>query len=41
MSEPLDLIVKEHVVRIAAGAVTLDGTLRLPPGACAVVLFAR
>src|SRR3979409_129429 len=32
-------LVEERVVRVAAGLVTLDGTLRLPEDARAIVLF--
>ena len=34
-------LVEERVVRVAAGLVTLDGTLRLPEDARAIVLFAH
>jgi putative phosphoribosyl transferase len=41
MIESLDLIVREYLVHITAGSVTLDGTLRVPQGARAAVLFAH
>jgi putative phosphoribosyl transferase len=41
MTEHLGLIVQEHIVRVTAGSVTLDGILRLPDAARAVVLFAH
>jgi putative phosphoribosyl transferase len=41
MTERLGTIVQEHIVRVTIGAVALDGILRLPEGARAVVLFAH
>jgi len=34
-------IIEEHLVHVAAGSVTLDGDLRWPEGARAIVLFAH
>jgi putative phosphoribosyl transferase len=41
MTERLGTIVQEHIVRVTNGTVALDGILRLPEGARAVVLFAH
>ncbi len=41
MIETASPLVEERLVRIAADPVTLDGTLRLPEDAPAIVLFAH
>ena len=41
MTERLGTIVQEHIVRVTIGAVALDGILRMPEDARAVVLFAH
>jgi len=41
MTERLGTIVQEHIVRVTIGAVALDGILRVPEDARAVVLFAH
>jgi dienelactone hydrolase len=41
MAERLGVVVHEHIVRVPVGPVGLDGILRVPQGARAVVLFAH
>jgi hypothetical protein len=41
MSPTTKPLVEERVVHVTAGPVTLDGTLRMPEGARAIVLFAH
>jgi dienelactone hydrolase len=41
MDRPLESTAAEHPVRVEAGSVALDGDLRVPAGATAVVLFAH
>jgi len=41
MGAPRSMQVVERHVEVSAGAVTLEGDLRLPEGACGIVLFAH